>query len=730
MVLSDFGAQVIRFSDPLYRELDRQPSARMWLRGKETATRPLHELLRRADVLVISKPHGFSGCDYELVHRINKTLVYAEVTAMPGYENLPVSEPVVAAKLGRMQSLAGISAESGPRYCAVPVATHAAAQNLVAGILAALYERNRSGLGQKVATSLAHGLAAYDYGSLAMQLHGERTARQNSSGVHAVPSGLSIQAVQCADGKWLQLGNLLPHLFEHFMKAIGLEAELSALDGREEEVRDAILTRMATKTADQWMALFDADGSVAAHPYQTAAEALRDPDMVLNHHVLEHDGFQQLGPLARLSHTPAEIGKSPEGDRWLLPVAQSIPDISAPLLGVTVLEFAGVIAAPLAASLLADLGARVIKVEPPGGDPYRHIGSGYGAICYNRAKQSIGIDLKSAAGQRIVEKLVRSADIVIHNYRPGVPERLGIGYEQLRAIKPDIIYLSASGYGPDGPGASRPASHSIAGAALGGALYQTGTVPQTLLPLPARRDIARRLNRANDMSPDPGTALVIRSSALLALLARERTGMGQQVMTDMFIATAYANFDGFVDDAHSPTRAPLDEQLLGVGALKHLYRCETGWVVLDIERLADWETFCRIVSATHLLSHYPDPFNHPHEHELIEELAALFRNFSADHWESRLLPRGIACAVADGPTLSQFFYAQCHPHSDWMAEVKHRDLGRYYRHKPMIEFSRSRLWARGTVMAGEDTRRLMDALGYDDAAVEAMLDEGILWAAA
>ena len=727
MILSDFGAHVQRFVDPGYAELNDMPSARMWLRGKEAASIPVHEAVASADIVVISTPNGFSGCDYPSIQHINPAVIYAEVRGIPAYPEIPVSEPVVAAHMGRMMSMAGILKEPGPRYAVVPVATHATSQNLVTGILAALYERNRSGVGQMVSTSLAAGLIPYDQGaSLAMQARRKSGAPEPVVDMGSVMPTLNYHPVQCADGKWIQLGNLLPHLFKSFMQAIGLEAEMSKLPDGLEEVRDAILKRMQTRTADEWMSLFVRDGGIAAHPWQTAGDALDDPDMRLNGHVVELNGVTQLGPLARLTETPAEIEHRRAGEPQPLPAPDPVPPRSAPLRGVTVIELATIIAAPLAASFLADLGARVIKVEVIGGDPYRKMGGGVGAMRCNQGKESIGVDLKSEDGKTIVHKLVAMADIVIHNFRPGVPARLGIDYEALRTIKPGIIYLSANGYGPDGPGAMRPSTHPIPGAAMGGAGQQAGGVPSTPLDLPGLRETARRLMRANEVNPDPNTAMVICTSALLGLIARERHGTGQQIFGDMFIANAYANFDDMIAFDGKQPRPPLLPDLTGVDALHALYPCKEGIVFLAIDRTSDWVRFCEIVGQEHLLSHYPSPLPAPPA-ALIDELGVLFRHHSARYFEELLAPRGVPCVVADHRNLTQTFFDACHTGSSWMVPVEDQHIGAYFRHRPMMSFSRARLSSRPAVRGGANTRSLMAELGYARDETEALYAANVLW---
>ena len=115
------------------------------------------------------------------------------------------------------------------------------------------------------------------------------------------------------------------------------------------------------------------------------------------------------------------------------------------------LDLGTILAGPFAGSLLAELGADVIKVEPPAGDPFRTVG-----FIYNRGMRSIAIDLQAQAGQAVFRDLVRSADVVIDNYRPGVLARLGIDYDALRAVNPQIISLSITGFGEGGPLAAQP----------------------------------------------------------------------------------------------------------------------------------------------------------------------------------------------------------------------------------------------------------------------------------
>ena len=145
---------------------------------------------------------------------------------------------------------------------------------------------------------------------------------------------------------------------------------------------------------------------------------------------------------------------------------------SPPLEGLTVLDFSRVLAGPFATALMADIGAEVIKVEPPGGDEYRRIGPfvhGESAPfrCANRGKRSIVLDLKLPGDVAAAQALALDADVVVENFRPGVADRLGIGYATLAALNPRIVYLSISGFGQVGPMRERPAYDIIVQAESG-----------------------------------------------------------------------------------------------------------------------------------------------------------------------------------------------------------------------------------------------------------------------
>ena len=190
--------------------------------------------------------------------------------------------------------------------------------------------------------------------------------------------------------------------------------------------------------------------------------------------------------------------------------------------GITVVDFSRVLAGPYCTMLLADMGADVIKIEQPGkgddtrawGPPYLGDQSGY-YLAVNHNKRGIAIDLKSDAGRQIALDLVRNADVVVENFRVGVMEKLGLGYDELRAIKPDLIYCSISGFGRSGPYSSRPGYDLIA-EAMSGFMSVTGEPDGVGM-------------RAGVAIGDVTTGMMASNMILAALLHRERTGEGQLV---------------------------------------------------------------------------------------------------------------------------------------------------------------------------------------------------------
>ena len=754
MILADFGAEVIKVSpqggDP-FKEMGSYP---MWMRGKQQIYVDLsdpkqveelrHLILETGDAMVTTLKKETCvklSLDDISLRAVRDDLICGHISGFGDrgpYRDYPGYEAVVAAKSGRMLNFAGVADRPGPNYSALQVGVHATAQSVASALLASLDARERTGSGYSFNTSLLRGMMPYEMGVISMPQLQEKGLLPKAGAprdrTKSMPT-LNYHPVRTKDGQWLQLGNLLPHLLTNFLRAAGFNEVFEDERYRgdpmtwdpvvREEFRDHLLAHMQTKTLAEWTDHFVKDGGVVSHPYQTTQDALCDPDIVSNGHVVEVEGGKQLGLLANLTETPGQAGQAyaDTTSDLLKPHTpsknRSSQRLKKPLEGVTIVESATIIAAPLGAATLADMGARVIKLEPITGDPFRSMMSSFGASKCNTGKESICLDLKSEDGQRIAQQLAEKADVWIHNYRMGVPEKLGIGYETLSQLNPQLVYISANGYGPNGPGAKRPSTHPIPGAALGGVVWQIGGLPDADKPADndSLRETARKLLRANEVNPDPNTSMVVATTACLGLHARRASGTGQKIFIDMFGANAYANWDDFLSYEGKPSRPPVDKDGYGLGPLYRLYQCQSGWV------------FLAAVTQKHR-SALEKALNQPlSESNLEQRLTNTFQQKSAIEWERQLAPLGIGCVVADEAAPPQWFLNDEHVKAEGLlVPAVHPEWGEYLRLGPMVEFDSEAEYG-GTELAGGSTVDLLEELNYSESQIEAFLKREVVRAA-
>lgn len=767
MILSDFGAEVLMIERPGGDPMMALPASRMWRRGKRTlpldlsseeGLATLDDLCAGADVLICNWRSAAlvrKHLDFASVHARHPHLVYCHISGYgshgphadyPGYEHL------VAASTGRMRLFSGLVDREGPVFSALQVGVHACAQSAATGILAAILEQGDDGEGKLVETSMLQGMLPHELaamiGAQFPGIFGDLIPAVPPAVIEPPIPSLFYHPAQTSDGRWVQFGNLLPHLFDNFLLVTGLidvladpdydQAQMMLPDEKQEAFRERMLMRIQERTAEEWMTACVADGGVVATVLQTTQQALNDPDIITNGHVIKRsDGGEQLGPVARMMRTPATPGNDAVPDDSWMHLWRTTPrrapersnDARLPLAGIRVVEIATIIAAPLATSYLADMGAEVIKVEPVGGDPFRGLLGGLGSARVNAGKRSLSIDLKSETGREIVLGLIKDADVLIHNFRPGVPERLGIGYAQIEKINPGIVYLQANGYGPDGPGAQRPSTHPIPGAAMGGVLYQMGErVPEELLDIDDLRLWTRRLMHANEVNPDPNTALVIATSILLGLVARQRTDKGQQILVDMFGANAYANSDDFLSYPGKPDRAMPDAELLGLSATYRLYRC-TGdeWVFLAMTCEKEYRLFVDVLTGAGIQAPAVEVLQAGGT-AASEALEILFARNDSAFWENLLASAGVGCVSANAVTPREFWLTD--PQSIALgltAETEHPSWGTYRRHGRQVLFDGGGQRLGPPPNAGQHNAEVLLERGFDEEQIACLTSEGVLW---
>jgi len=445
----------------------------------------------------------------------------------------------------------------------------------------------------------------------------------------------------------------------------------------------------------------------------------------------EHDGML-VSARASGGSIPAAPGAEPSAP-WSAPPRRALD-------GVTVLELGIWYAAPFGGALLADLGARVIKVEPLAGEPMRNVlpVPEAGAVKVLQGKESVALDVARPEGRAIVHEIARRADVVLLGYRAGVAERLGVDAATLQSVNPHLVCVAAPGYGVDGPHGRKPAFAPTIGAASGAALFQAGpSIPHAAdLPLDAIKPASIRLNYAAQApgNADGASALGVAAALLLGLVARERTGIAPSLMTSMLCTTAYAVSDDGVDHDGRAPRAEPDALLYGMGPLYRLYACASGWVFLAAPQESEWPALCAgladlgdgalaLASDARFASAGARRGNGD---ALAAELEAVFTKRSADEWERLLLPRDVACvAVADGPVGRAVMMDPVARDAGMLAEVEHPTFGVHRRLAPVVGLSRTPGEARPAVTLGMHTESVLRELGHGDAAIAVLVERGV-----
>lgn len=389
-----------------------------------------------------------------------------------------------------------------------------------------------------------------------------------------------------------------------------------------------------------------------------------------------------------------------------------------PLDGIKVLEFSTMITASLAAMMMGEQGASVIKAEPIElGDPMRHLGSSKGGISAlfancNRGKQSLSLDLKSAEARAVVEQLATEADVLLCNYRPGVMDKLGFGSRHLRSLNPRLIYCAISGFGTEGPDRGLPAYDPIIQAQSGFAAVQGAGK--------AGPEFVRNL------TCDKITAYTAFQAVTAALLVREKTGEGQHIDLSMMDAGLFFLFpDGFMhktlldeDVEHHP---PLSELLYELTVTKD------GAITLSAANQAQQVGLVAAIGQLHLLA--DERFNSMEKLIAnIDEFREILRREFLKHETDDLLQK---LKENDVPAAKCLDYEAVLAHPQYQANAsidrfEHPRMGSMIRVKPPAQFGGERTEPGGASPAhGEHTVEILRRLGTGDAEIERLLAEGL-----
>ena len=598
MFLADFGADVVKVEPPQGDPARAQAGFAMWNRNKRGITiddgkaadrERLGGLLRGADACVFSasiEALRERQLDPDTLTGLNPSLVYLHAgpfTASAPWAGAAESEALTEAAAGVAMEQYGF--EAVPVDGLYPHVLYAQAIWGATTTTAALIERETSGFGQTVTVGAMHATM--------MAMSGQITHQPGAAHVDA-PGGPGgpipfYRLYEGSDGQWLFMATLTPKFFMAAFEELGVmeilqderlggEPLAMALPENAPWVIERIQAAFRARPRDEWYTALRARGCPVApvndrddwlDHAQVAAIGMRveveDP---------EHGTVVMPGIPINLTRAPGAV-RTPapalgqHDDRLETWEAKAVPAGEAPvregpLTDVRVLDLGSVIAGTYAGSLLAELGADVIKVEAPAGDLLRMFAPTF--VGYNKGKRSISIDLRSDAGRQVFYDLMKRADLVIDNYRMGVLERLGVHYDTLHTINPEIITVSVTGYGEGGPLMEAPGWDPLLQAWSGMMHAQGGQSDPVFFTLPV-----------NDIS----TACMATLGGLLAVLHRKRGGAGQRVWTSLAGQSCIMQSGELVRYRDCPPSPRGGRDHPGSGALDRYYQASDGWVRLQ-----------------------------------------------------------------------------------------------------------------------------------------------------
>lgn len=392
------------------------------------------------------------------------------------------------------------------------------------------------------------------------------------------------------------------------------------------------------------------------------------------------------------------------------------------LEGVKILDFSQLLQGPFASQMLGDLGADVIKIERyKSGDLYRSMTffnkwiAGDESPCFmawNRNKRSISLDIKKEEGKEIVRRLLKDADIVLENFRPGVMKRLGFGYEECRAINPKIIYCSASGWGSDGPYITRPGQDLLV-QSVSGAIMTSG--------------------KKSDGPVALGTALCDQVNAyncvyaiLAALYYREKTGIGQEIQTNLLSSAISFQMQDFFTIQNLKTNFERPESGIahpGNGAPFGAYKTSDGYIAIAMNPFA---TLVKALGDDNLLKYNDPQVLFDKRDEVFYEIEKITQTKTTEEWLEIML--GLDLWVAQVHEQQDVEFDPQVQHNNTFIEIEHTKAGKI--RTVNIPFTMSETPGeikRASPLVGEHTREIMKEAGYSTDEIKRLFKENIIY---
>ena len=734
MFMSDHGARVIRAIGDR-SVLLRDGGYRVWDRGKEAVAcrtdeqASLAQLIAGADIVIEDfapstrpphlAPEHLTSSDPRLI--VCSLTAYGETGPL---KDEPAIDDLILARLGILAGLPGF--RDGPVHAAHPLPSVGAGLLAALGIAAALFERETTGHGRRVETSLVAGALLYHPKVLSDHLkpHVFQTNPYGSAPFYSVYA--------CADGAWLQLGCVHHGFIARAAELMGIADVLSdpVYDGghtpktpeADADLRRRVGEIMITRKSSDWIADFERLDIPFAR-CQTNAEGMRDPQVAHNGMLIRLDD-PEVGTMScmsapiKMSATPsapkaartATIGLHDEHDKHAKPSTErgAPPAPRLPLSGVRVLEITNLIAGPIAGRLLADIGADVIKLEPPSGDISRPIGRTY-FYSINYAKRSIAVDTAKDAGKNVVQRIAKNCDVLLANLRPGATARMGIGHEG----DPDLIETQISGYGIDGPYAHRPGIDPLAQALIGLERAQGGAGnPPSFTAQLAPTDFT--------------TGTMAALGTVLALFARKRgAANGQRVEVNLLDGAIVLSSAWFTDYSGRPERPLADKGQYGLSPFHRLYTCRDGalYVAADAHQQAFVDAF-KLAAPT-----LEAGDSHPNETAFASAAAAAFAALDCATASDRLAAAEIPFAPALRPESEVFFDDAHTAENGWAVTQSHPTAGRLTAVCRYLRFNGTqdgRSDIRPTPLLGEHSDAILSEAGFDETEIAELWNEALV----
>jgi crotonobetainyl-CoA:carnitine CoA-transferase CaiB-like acyl-CoA transferase len=381
---------------------------------------------------------------------------------------------------------------------------------------------------------------------------------------------------------------------------------------------------------------------------------------------------------------------------------------------VKIVDFGIFFAGPYASKLLADLGADVVKVESLTGDTLRRTARAFNGA--QRGKRSIAIDLKTADGQRIAHQLTDQADVVQHNMRPGVAERLGIDYVSVRATNPNVVYLYSPGYGTRGPRAAQGSFEPLVSGLTG---IQDISAGRGNRPVPGQGNM------------DYGNAELGAAAIMLALLYRQRTGEGQYIECAQMSSGMFCTSEAYwLPDGTPAPQLVLDQGQYGWGPLLRLYPTRDGWLCVACYTDAEWAS---LAAALDLRTLIDDPrfgswsARQSNADALSSRIGERLLARGASEWVELLRSAGVPCERADPEGAERLLVDPESERRGWVADYEHPVYGHMREVGHVIHFSDAAGEIQGPPPTiGQHTREILRELDYSSDQIERLLQDRVV----